>query len=294
VARNSGYQYQFISTPTIDYQLSTYGTVEDAKGYTCTVEGHVWYVLIFPTQAVTWVYDTSTNYWFEWESYYNKLWDTPWSRHRMNCCIRFAGKEIVGDYENGKLYELDMGTFTDNGETIRRIRTAQFLSKDRVNVIYHSFEIEFEAGVGLSTSDSHSADFTVSGTLLTAPNHGLEYGTKVTISGSDYYVISEGLTRDTLEVSTTDGGSAASGLVNGQMTWNTTMTPRAMLEWSDDGGHTWSNQHWRSIGQIGQYKNRAIWRKLGKARSRIFRLTVTDPVKIVLLGADAQLEALTA
>ena len=61
--------------------------------------------------------------------------------------------------------------------------------------------------------------------------------------------------------------------------------PQAMLEWSDDGGHTWSNEHWVSIGKIGEYKNRAIWRRLGRSRERIFRVTITDPVKRVIIGA---------
>ena len=69
VVRNQGYQAQVISTPTLEYQISTYDTVDDAIGYTCLIEGHEWYVLAFPTEKKTWVYDTTTGFWFEWESY---------------------------------------------------------------------------------------------------------------------------------------------------------------------------------------------------------------------------------
>ena len=62
--------------------------------------------------------------------------------------------------------------------------------------------------------------------------------------------------------------------------------PQAMLEWSDDGGSTWSNQHWTSIGKVGKYKNRAIWRRLGTARDRVFQVTVTDPVNRVVISAN--------
>lgn len=62
--------------------------------------------------------------------------------------------------------------------------------------------------------------------------------------------------------------------------------PQAILEWSDDGGFTWSNQHYASIGQQGKYKNRAIWRRLGQARDRIFQVTVTDPVYRVIVSAE--------
>jgi hypothetical protein len=27
-------------------------------------------------------------------------------------------------------------------------------------------------------------------------------------------------------------------------------SPSVMLRWSDDGGHTWSNEHWKSMGQV--------------------------------------------
>jgi hypothetical protein len=62
--------------------------------------------------------------------------------------------------------------------------------------------------------------------------------------------------------------------------------PQAMLRWSNDGGSTWSNEHWTSIGRIGKYLNRAIWRRLGMARDRIFEVTVSDPVKCVIVSAN--------
>lgn len=61
--------------------------------------------------------------------------------------------------------------------------------------------------------------------------------------------------------------------------------PQAMLQWSDDGGKTWSNEHWRDIGQVGEYGYRSIWRRLGRFKKRVFRLKITDPVKAVVLNA---------
>ena len=71
------------------------------------------------------------------------------------------------------------------------------------------------------------------------------------------------------------------GLVTGQGS-----DPQAMLRWSNDGGSTWSSEHWTTIGQIGKYKNRAIWRRLGYARDRIFEVSMTDPVKAVIVSAN--------
>jgi len=67
--------------------------------------------------------------------------------------------------------------------------------------------------------------------------------------------------------------------------------PKAMLRWSDDGGSTWSNEHWTSIGTQGAYKNRAIWRRLGYARDRVFEVVVTDPVKAVIIAANLKADA---
>jgi hypothetical protein len=65
--------------------------------------------------------------------------------------------------------------------------------------------------------------------------------------------------------------------------------PQLMLRWSDDGGHTWSNEHWMSMGKVGAYFYRAIQRRLGmtlKLRDRVYEISGTDPVKIAIMGAE--------
>jgi hypothetical protein len=65
--------------------------------------------------------------------------------------------------------------------------------------------------------------------------------------------------------------------------------PQVMLRWSDDAGHTWSNEHWNSMGQLGAYGTRTIWRRLGmteKIRDRVYEVSGTDPVKIAIMGAE--------
>lgn len=61
--------------------------------------------------------------------------------------------------------------------------------------------------------------------------------------------------------------------------------PKAMLRYSKDGGHEWSNEIWRAMGLRGQYLNRARWTKLGKGREWIFEIKITDPIDVVILGA---------
>lgn len=60
--------------------------------------------------------------------------------------------------------------------------------------------------------------------------------------------------------------------------------PQIMLRYSDDGGRTWSNELWRSLGVIGAYRTRAIWRRLGRFRTRQIKLAITDPVRRFVMG----------
>ena len=65
--------------------------------------------------------------------------------------------------------------------------------------------------------------------------------------------------------------------------------PEVMLRWSDDGGHTWSNYHTSPVGKIGQYYHRTFFRRLGmtlKLRDRVYELSMTDPVKTAIMGAE--------
>ena len=64
--------------------------------------------------------------------------------------------------------------------------------------------------------------------------------------------------------------------------------PQVMLRISIDGGRTWGNERWRSIGRVGEYKRRVIWRKCGRARDFVFEVAGSDPVKIAIKGAAIQ------
>jgi len=66
--------------------------------------------------------------------------------------------------------------------------------------------------------------------------------------------------------------------------------PQVMLDFSDDGGHTFGNEHWTSVGSIGEYKKRVYWRRLGSFRDRVFRIKITDPVKVNLIAAEIDIE----
>jgi hypothetical protein len=73
------------------------------------------------------------------------------------------------------------------------------------------------------------------------------------------------------------------GLVSGQGD-----NPQVMLQISKDNGRTWGNELWRPMGKIGQYYSRVVWRRLGMAYDWVFKLRITDPVKVVLCSASIE------
>lgn len=70
------------------------------------------------------------------------------------------------------------------------------------------------------------------------------------------------------------------GLVSGQG-----FDPQIMLQISKDNGHTWGNERWQALGKIGEYVTRVIWRQLGTSYDFVFKIRITDPVKVVITGA---------
>lgn len=64
--------------------------------------------------------------------------------------------------------------------------------------------------------------------------------------------------------------------------------PQVMLDWSDDGGRTWSAQRFRSLGKIGRFRTRTMWNQLGQARDRVYRYQISDPVRRTLMLATTE------
>lgn len=72
---------------------------------------------------------------------------------------------------------------------------------------------------------------------------------------------------------------------------DTGVDPKVMLQWSNDGGFTWSNEYWKSAGKIGEYNARVTFTRMGMSRDRVFRVTVTDPVKWIITDARIDVES---
>jgi hypothetical protein len=56
------------------------------------------------------------------------------------------------------------------------------------------------------------------------------------------------------------------------------VNPQVMMRMSNDGGKTWGPEMMRAAGQIGAYKTRVRWSRLGASRRRVFEVSVTAGV----------------
>lgn len=204
-----------VSTHGVEAAIGGYPRVDDAIGFSYQQGGHLFYQLTFPAAMTTWVYDVASQQWHE--RGYMVPGTGEFTRHRANCHALFAGRHVVGDWERGRLYLLDQANYTDDGETIKRLRAAQTIVEKLNDLAMGALVVHVEAGVGTSTGQGQK--------------------------------------------------------------------PAMMMRKSKDGGHTWSNRRTVSVGRIGEYGYGARFNRPGNGRQVVYELSVTDPVKAVLLGA---------
>jgi hypothetical protein len=211
------YSPKIISTPEVNYRLSTYTNFSDAYAYVYQNEGHEFYCLTFPSHNVTEVYDAASQTWHQRAHVINGVFP---NRERYNCHVFAFGKHLFGDFANGSIYQLDSTVGTQSGTRIPRERILPNLTNEEKRIRISEFQLDMQEGIG-------------------DPN-----------------------------VST-----------------DTSM----WMSYSKDGGHTYSNEVSKDMGDAGEYTKRVIWRNLGIARNWTFRLRTWSPNPMVLKGAYARL-----
>lgn len=249
VYRATGFTGQRISTHAVEWQIQQYSTISDAIAYTYQQDGHPFYVLTFPTANKTWVYDVATQAWHERAGFDSG----SFTRHRSNCQAAFNGEIIVGDFENSDIYAFDMEVYADGSNVQKWLRSWRAIPTGQNTLkrtVHHSLQLDCETGAFFDPQ------------------------------------LNNGLLTEAFELLTAEDGTY---LVQEVDPLSLSGEPQVMLRWSDDGGHTWSNEHWAGTGAYGDYKKRVYWRRLGmtvKLRDRVYEISGTDPVKVMIMGAE--------
>ena len=114
VFRQRGYDTTRISNHALEYAIRNMPRIDDAQAYMHQQDGHVFYVLTFPTADQTWVYDDAVQ--DPNAAWHQRAWtdlDGALHRERGNCFAFLYGVPVVGDWENGALYALDPNAYWD-------------------------------------------------------------------------------------------------------------------------------------------------------------------------------------
>lgn len=143
IGRSNGYEFIRISTHAIEADIQAYAVLSDAIGYCYQQQGHAFYVITFPNADKSWAYELATGQWHElaWTDTNGAL-----HRHRANCCAFAYGANLIGDWQNGRIYKLDPNVFTDDSNPIVRIRSFPHLLKDGERVTYTQFIVDMQVG----------------------------------------------------------------------------------------------------------------------------------------------------
>ena len=79
-------------------------------------------------------------------------------RHRINTHAFYNLEHIVGDFENGKIYELSRDYYDEDGNDLIAQRTSQPLVRNQDLLTFHELQILFTPGVGIVTGDAEDMD----------------------------------------------------------------------------------------------------------------------------------------
>ena len=148
--RTTGFTPEVISNAPLELALGEYPKVDDAFGEGYADLGHTFYVINFPTQGISWAFDSRSSLWAKrgtWIAERNTF--VSW-RPRYHA---FAfGEHRTLDADGTSLYRLSRSVGTDvESRPIRRIRRAPALMAENDRVYYTAFELDLEPGLGATT-----------------------------------------------------------------------------------------------------------------------------------------------
>lgn len=148
VFRANGFRPEKISTGPIDLKIQDASSPENFVGFSYQQDGHLFYMLTGGGLETSLVYDFSTREWHE-RAYLNSSGD--FETDLAICHMHSFGKNLVGDRASGNVYQLDMETYTDNGNEIKSLRRFAHIGQEGQRFTVNSLQVDFERGVGLTS-----------------------------------------------------------------------------------------------------------------------------------------------
>lgn len=200
VFRLRGYQTTRISNHAVEmaiHDMATTVGISDAIGFTYQTDGHVFYVLTFPAGDQTWVFDEAIG--DPMLAWHQETWTDVTNggthRHRANCFASLYGRLVVGDFENGTLYEMRLDAYTDTVANeacpIACIRSFPHIHQARLGrdmvpingrrVLFNTFWADLEVGTAPLDVDGNPAQIGLRWSI----DRGKTYGNTVLQSAGE-------------------------------------------------------------------------------------------------------------
>lgn len=150
----TNYQPIRISNHAIERQIATYGKISDAFAYSYQQEGHLFYVITFPSANVTWAYDVTASQLLGIPCWHQRaalnVSTGQFDRHQSNCYAFFNGLHLVGDWRSGNIYSMDLNVLTDNGAPRKWLRTWRAMSEPTLQPTrFDALQIDMQTGIGV-------------------------------------------------------------------------------------------------------------------------------------------------
>ena len=153
VLRGNGYRATRISTHAIEKEIQSYSTISDAIGFIYQQDGHVFYVLVFPTANKTWCFDEATQLWHERVSV-----DESGNEVAIpvgSCAVAY-GQIVLQDRVDGSLYTYSLQQTFDQIDAprlgfLKRVRSFPHLINDGKRLEYTRFIADVATGTITNT-----------------------------------------------------------------------------------------------------------------------------------------------
>lgn len=257
-----------ISTRALDFQLAQYAAqqqISDCRGFLVKENGLIFYRMNFTAANHTFIYNVTlsepTSGMDE-----NKLWHEEellnGDRHPAQTHAYFNGINYVGHYSMPLLYVLDSQTYSNDGESIRRMR----IGKAIVPPTYQRLRIDrFQLDL-LQGNKAGIPDITFELDLLTEDGDLL-------LTEGDEPIELEQSQQPHVEIA----------------------PPYVFLSISRDGGQTYGYSIKAPMGKVGERTFRTLWRKLGttpRGQAFVPKIEFFNQIPIVILGASWSFEIL--
>ncbi len=203
VYRFSSTQAEAVTPIAIANAFEGFTKTNDARGFVINFEGQSFYVINFVSEGKSFVFSENASAWFQISS------GADQGAYVGTSYASAYGKMFIGN--NGNVLELDLDTFTDNGDDIIRERvSAPIISPTGGRIGMSKFTLIMETGVGLITGQGEN--------------------------------------------------------------------PQIMFQASYDGGKSWTDEDWVSIGRLGEGRAKVEWHNMATAYEIDIRFRVSDPV----------------